>query len=123
MLRLVCICLWLFSLASAAAEEYKYKNLSIDEVITGFKKKNLFYFEMLLENGKYSKAFNKCLSSRPADFNWMKEHCKKSPELKNTFECSEDSKLTHVWFIYESQEKCEEVREIMKDKMDAIKQQ
>ncbi len=119
MLRLVCICLWLFSLISVAVAEER-KNLSIDDVIVGFEKKNLFYFEVLLENGKYSKAFNKCLSSRPADFNWIKQHCKKNPELKNAFQCSEDSRITYAWFIYESQEKCEEVREPMKDKMDAM---
>ncbi len=96
------------------------KNLSIDDVIAGFANNNLFYFEIILENGKYSKAFNKCLSSRPADFNWIKTNCKKNPELKNAFQCSEDSRFTHAWFIYESQDKCEEVREPMKDKMDAM---
>lgn len=118
MLRLAGICLSLFFLVSVAAAEER-KNLSIGDVIAGFEKKNLFYFEVLFENGKYSRAFNKCLNSRPADFNWIKEHCKKNLEFKNTFECSEDSKITYVWFIYESQEKCEEVREPMKDKMDA----
>ncbi len=96
------------------------KNLSIDDVIAGFANNNLFYFEIILENGKYSKAFNKCLSSRPADFNWIKTNCKKNPELKNAFQCSEDSRFTHAWFIYESQDKCEEVREFTKDRLDAL---
>jgi|RhiMetdeSRZDD1v2_1073273.scaffolds.fasta_scaffold1749884_1 hypothetical protein len=97
------------------------KNFSIDDVIAGFKTKKLFYYEAIFENGKYSRTFNKCLGSRPADFNWMKQHCKKNPEFKNTFECSEDI-FTRVWFVYESQEYCEEMRELMKDKMDAVYQ-
>jgi len=120
MLRLMCICLWLFSFASVAVAEER-KNLSIDDVIAGFQNKNLFYFEFLLVDGKYSRASNKCLNSRPADFNWIRQHCKENPEFKNAFECSEDSKITYVWFIYESQEKCEEVREPLKDKMDAVR--
>ena len=118
MLRLVCICLWLFSLISVAVAEER-KNLSIDDVIVGFENKTLFYFEVLLVNEKYDNTFNKCLTSSPADFNWMKQHCKKNPELKNLFQCSEDSRLTYLWFIYESPETCEGVRETMKDKMDA----
>jgi hypothetical protein len=39
------------------------------------------------------------------------------------FECSEDGKIKLVWFVYESPDKCEEVREVMKGKMDAYKQQ
>jgi hypothetical protein len=119
MFRLTGICLLLFLLVSTAAAEER-KNLSIDDVVEGFKVKNLFYFETLFVNGKYSRAFNKCLNTKPADFNWIKEHCRKNLEFKNAFECSEDSKITYVWFIYESQEKCEEVRGPMKDRMDAM---
>ena len=71
-------------------------------------------------NGKYLKAFNKCLNSKPADFSWIRHNCKKNPELKNAFSCTEDNKLTHVWFAYETEELCEEVRTPMKDKMDAL---
>jgi hypothetical protein len=121
MIRLMCICLGFFFLTSVAVGQER-KNFSIDDVIDGFKKKNLFYFELFLEDGKYSWTFNKCLGSRPADFNWMKQYCKKNPDFKNNFVCSEDNKLTHVLYIHESQEKCEEIRELMKDKMDALKQ-
>ncbi len=119
MLKLFCICLWLFSFVTVAIAEDR-KNLSIDDVIVGFKKRNLFYFEVLLWNGKYSKASNKCLDSRPADFDWIKQHCTKNPEFKHAFLCSEDGRMTFIWFVYESQEKCEETRAILKDKMDAM---
>ena len=112
--------LWFFFLVSVAVGKER-KNFSIGDVIDGFIKKKLFYYEAIFENGKYLKTFNKCLSSRPGDYNWIKEHCKKNPEFKNAFECSEDQ-FTRVWFIYESQEYCEEIREVTKDKMDAMKQ-
>lgn len=96
------------------------RNLSIEDVIAGFEEEKLFYFEFLLQSGKYTKGFNKCLGSKPADPQWMRQHCKKNPELKNAFQCSEDSQLTHVWFIYENAAQCEEVRGPMKDRMDAL---
>lgn len=121
MLRLSYICLWLFPLFSVAVAEDR-KNLSIDDVIAGFQNKDLYYYEVLFQDGKYLKALNKCLNSMPAELNWMKKHCKKNSEFKNVFECSEDNKITHVWFIYETKNMCEEVREPLKDKMDAMRQ-
>ena len=112
------IFLALATVASLAAEERR--NLSIEDLITGFEAKNLFYFELLLQNGKYTKGFNKCLGSKPAASEWMRQHCTKNPELKNAFQCSENSQLTHVWFVYENAELCEEVRGPMKDRMDAL---
>lgn len=120
-MRLMCICLWVLSLTSAAFAEER-KSLSIDDILTGFEKKELFYFETLFEHGKYLRTFNKCLNSKSADFSWIKQYCKKNPEFKNAFQCAEDSKTTHIRFIYESQEKCEEVRRPMKDRMDAMRQ-
>lgn len=65
MLRLLCISVLLFvPLAVISAEERK--NLSVEDVIAGFESEQLIYFEIILENGKYSRAFTKCLSSRPA---------------------------------------------------------
>lgn len=107
-----------FVILPAEAEERR--NLSIEDVIAGFEDKRLFYFELLLQNGKYTKGFNKCLASKPAAADWILQHCKKNPELKNAFQCSEDNQLTHVWFIYENAAQCEEVRKPMKDKMDAL---
>ena len=116
----VCICLCLFSFAiNALAQERK--NLSINDVIAGFDKNELFYFEMLFENGKYIRGFNKCLGSRPAESNWMRRYCQKNPEFKHAFECGEDDKTMHLWFVYASPKKCEEVRGILKDKMDAYR--
>jgi hypothetical protein len=112
------IFLALAAVATLAAEERR--NLSIEDVLTGFEDKKLFYFELLLQNGKYTKGFNKCLSSKPAAPEWIRQHCKKNPELKNAFQCSEDNQLTHVWFIYENAGQCEEVRGPMKEKMDAL---
>lgn len=97
------------------------RNLSIDDVILGFRNNKMYYFEMILENGKYSRSFNKCLSSKPADDSWLKKHCVKKPEFKHAFECTEGSTL-HVLFVYEDQSLCEETRQPMKDKMDAIKE-
>ncbi len=119
MLRLLCICVWLLSSIPVAFAEER-KNLSVEDVITGFQTQTMFYFEVLLENGKYSKSSNKCLNSKPADFNWIERNCKKNPELKNSFQCTEDNRLMYVWFVYETKEKCEEVRKPMKDKMDAL---
>ena len=104
-----------------AAEERR--NLSVEDVIVGFKEKRMFYFELLLQNGKYTKGFNRCLASKPAAPEWIRQHRKKNPELKNAFQCSEDSQLTHVWFIYENAAQCEEVRGPMKDKLDALLEQ
>ena len=106
-----------FTRAMAAEER---RNLSIEDVVAGFEDKNLFYFELLLQNGKYTKGFNKCLASKPAASEWIRQHCKKNSELKNAFQCSEDNQLTHVWFIYENAVQCEEVRRPMIDKMDAF---
>jgi hypothetical protein len=105
-------------MAPVAADERR--NLSVEDVIAGFEEKKLFYFELLLQNGKYTKGFNKCLASKPAAPEWIRQHCKKNPELKNAFQCSEDSQLTHAWFIYEDAAQCEEVRGPIKDKMDAL---
>jgi hypothetical protein len=121
MLRQSYVCLCLFSLFSVAVAEDR-KNYSIDDVIAGFQKNDLYYFEVLSKDGKYLKSSNKCLNSKPADFMWMKKHCKKNSEFIHAFECSEDNKFTYVWFIYETKNKCEEVREPMKDKMDAMLQ-
>ena len=96
------------------------RKFPVEDVIAGFQEKKLFYFELLLQNGKYTKGFNKCLASKPAYSQWMRQHCKKNPELKNAFQCSEDDQLTHVWFIYENAAQCEEVRGPMKDQMDAL---
>jgi len=98
------------------------KNLSIEDVISGFQSKELFYYESIFQNGKYLKTFNKCLASIPADPAWMRQHCEKHPEFKNAFQCTEDGSITHVWFIYENPNLCEEVRGPMKDKMDAIRE-
>lgn len=109
----------LFALtANVFAQERK--NFTIDDVITGFREQRLFYFEVLLENEKYLKAFNKCLKSKPADFAWMKQNCQKNAEFTNAFQCRQETFL-HVWFVYETEKLCEEVRRPMKDKMDAIK--
>ena len=112
------IFLALASMAPLAADERR--NLSIEDVIAGFEQKELFYFELFLQNGKYTKGFNKCLGSKPAAPEWIRQHCKKNPELKHAFQCSEDSSLTHVWFVYEDAAMCEEVSAPMKDKMDAL---
>jgi hypothetical protein len=105
--------------APLAADERT--NLLIDDVIAGLEAKKLFYFELLLQNGKYTKGFNKCLGSKPAAAEWMQQHCKKDPELKNAFQCSEDNQLTHVWFINENAAQFEEIRGPMKDKMNALR--
>ena len=122
MQRLLCICMWLLSTIPVAFAEER-ENLSVDDVITGFQTQTMFYYEVLFENGKYSRAFNKCLNSKPADFGWIKQNCKKNPELKNAFQCTEDNKFTHVWFVYKTEELCEEVRKPMKDRMDAMLRQ
>jgi hypothetical protein len=110
----------LAAVAPLAAAEQR-RNLSIEDVISGFDEKELFYFELLLQNGKYIKGFNRCLGSKPAEAEWMRQNCIKKPELKNAFECSEDN-LTHVWFIYENAAQCEEIRRPMKEKMDALRE-
>lgn len=112
------ILLALTAVVALAADERR--NLSTEDLITGFENKKLFYFELLLQNGKYTKGFNKCLASKPAAADWIREHCKKNPELKNAFQCSGDDGLTHVWFVYENAALCDEVRGPMKDKMDAL---
>ena len=95
----------------------------VGDVIAGFENNRLFYFEMLLQDGNYVRAFNECLSSKPGDPSWIRQHCQKNPELKNSFACTGNNNLTHVWFVYESEAKCEEVRQPMKDKMDALRGQ
>ena len=82
MIRMVCVCLCFFFLVSGAVGE-EWKDFSMDDVIAGFKKKNLFYSEFIFQNEKYLRAFNKCLSSRPADFDWMKKYCKKDTVVLN----------------------------------------
>ena len=115
------IFLALLVVAPLGAEERA--NLSTEDLIAGFEDKKLFYFEFLLRNGKYTKGFNKCLASKPAAAEWIREHCKKNPELKNAFQCSSDDGLTLVWFVYGNAALCEEVRGPMKDKMDALRSQ
>lgn len=110
--------LTLFSIVPLAADERR--NLSTEDVIAGFEQKKLFYFELLLQNGKYTRGFNKCLGDRPADPKWIRQHCKKNPDFKHTFQCAEDSQLTHIWFIYENAAQCEDVRGLMKTRMDAL---
>lgn len=117
------ICLFgLFLIFCAPVSAEDRKNLSIEDAISGFQGGELFYFEAIFQNGKYLKAFNKCLASIPADPTWMREHCEKHPEFKNVFQCSGDDNFTHSWFVYESESKCEEVRGPMKDRMDAIRE-
>ena len=115
---LVALLLALAATSSSAADERA--NLSIEDVISGFEARKLFYFELLLQNGKYTKGFNKCLASKPAESEWVREHCKKNQEFKNAFQCSEGGPLTHVWFVYENASQCEEVRAPMKERMDAL---
>lgn len=97
-------------------------NLSMKDLITGFENKALWYYEILLVNGKYSRAFNQCLGSKPADYDWIRANCRKKDDLKNAFECAGESGLLHIWFVYESIEHCESVRKPMKDRMDAIRE-
>ena len=120
MIRFIVTCLWFFFFVSVAIGQTT-KNFSIDDVIDGFQKKKLFYYQLILENDKYSRTYNKCLNSKPADFNWMKTNCIKKTDLTNAFECWEGN-FIHVLFVYESQQKCEEIRGLMKEKMDASKQ-
>ena len=119
--KLFCL-IGLFLLFCAPGSAEERRNLSIEDVITGFQSEKLFYYEMILLNGKYQKTFNKCLSSMPADSAWMRQHCEKNPEFKNAFQCTEDGSFTHVWFVYESADKCEEVRGPMKERMDAVRE-
>ena len=115
------LCLSLLALASVAAMSAEdRKNLSIEDVIAGFEDQSFVYFEIILQDGKYTKAFNRCVASKPAAPSWMRQHCKKNPELKNAFQCADDTRLTHIWFVYDSAAQCEEVRKPMKDKMDAL---
>ena len=104
-----------------SAQEQR-KNLSIEDIISGFEKRELFYFELLLHNGRYMQGFNKCLGSRPAAAQWIRRHCIKKPEFKNAFECSQDKQLIQIWFVFENAAQCEEVRGPMKDKLDAVAQ-
>jgi hypothetical protein len=106
-----------------AAEERR--NLSVEDVIAGFEAKRLTYYEVVLLNGKYYRTFNRCLASRPAEPEWILRHCKKNPEFKAAFQCSDDGGARlHVWFIYERENaaKCEEVRGAMKERMDALRE-
>jgi hypothetical protein len=110
----------LFALSISGAQDRK--NLSIDDVITGFENNSLWYYEILLVKGKYTRAFNKCLNSKPADYDWIRANCQKKDGLKNAFECAGDAGLLHIWFVYDSNEQCESVRRPMKDRMDAIRE-
>ena len=121
MSRSILTCLWFFFFVSAANGQTS-KNFSLDDVIDGFQEQTLFYYQMVLENNKYLRTFNKCLNSKPEDFNWMRTHCTKKMDLTNAFECWKDN-FIHVLFVYESQQKCEEIRGLMQEKMDASKQQ
>jgi hypothetical protein len=85
-------------------------------------KNALSYHEILLLNGKYSKAFNQCLRSKPADYDWIRANCRKNDEFKNAFQCVGDAGFLHVWFVYESIEQCESVRKPMKERMDALRE-
>lgn len=119
MTRILCLLLLALASDSAMSAENR-KNLSIEDVIAGFEDQSLVYFEIILQDGKYTKAFNRCVASKPAAPSWVRQHCKKNPELKNAFQCAEDTRLTHIWFVYDSAAQCEDVRKPMKDKMDAL---
>jgi hypothetical protein len=112
----------LATVAPVAAAEQR-RNLSIEDVISGFEEEKLFYFELLLQNGKYIKGFNRCLGSKPAAAEWIRQHGKKNPEFKHAFECSADNQLIHIWFVYENAVQCEEIRGPTKDRMDAVQTQ
>ena len=105
---------------AANANTGERKNYSIDDVIAGFRQNELYYYEMILVDGKYQKTMNRCLKSQPADYGFMKTSCLKNPEFKNGFQCINEN-FIHLIFVYETAEKCEEIRAVMKDKMDAMK--
>jgi hypothetical protein len=107
-------------LAAPALPARESKNLSIEDIVVGFEKQRLFYFELLFENGKYSKGFNKCLSSRPVDFGLIRKFCWKNPAFKNAFEFPVTKELKAIWFVYDNKEECESIRQPMKEKMDAL---
>src|SRR5215510_5629228 len=83
------------STSSSQATPEKRRDISIEDLIKGFPNKHLFYFEMTLQNGTYLRAFNKCLTSRPADPNWIRSYCKKNPGFVNAFECSGDDGIQY----------------------------
>ena len=116
------ILLTLPALAAVTAEEQR-RNLSIEDVISGFAAEKLFYFELLLKNGKYIEGSDTCSGSSPAAAVLLREHCKKNRKFKNVFECSGDNQVMHVWFVYENAAQCEEFRKPMKDRMDAARTQ
>ena len=105
---------------AANANTGERKNYSIDDVIAGFKQNELYYYEVVLVDDKYQKTMNKCLKSQPADYGFMKTNCLKNPEFANGFQCINEN-FIHLIFVYETAEKCEEIRAVMKDKMDAMK--
>ena len=66
----------LFALTAVApltAAEQR-RNLSIEDVISGFEQNKLFYFKLLLQNGKYTKGFNRNRHARAHDHSIMIPH-------------------------------------------------
>ena len=110
----------LFAVSPSPAQEPR--NLSIEDMIAGFESNALWYYELLLLNGKYSRAFNQCLQSKPADYDWIRFNCRKQDAFKNAFQCAGDAGLVHVWFVYESREQCDLIRKQMKERMDALRE-
>jgi hypothetical protein len=51
---------------------------------------------------EYARAFNQCLRSKPADYDWIRANCRKNGGFTNAFECVGESGLLHIWFVYES---------------------
>ncbi len=66
----------LFIVSNAQAQDRS--NLSIEDMIAGFEGNVLSYYEILFVNGKYARAFNECLKSKPADYDWIRANCPKS---------------------------------------------
>ena len=118
------ILLGLAAVAPLAAAE-QLRNFSIEDVISGFAKEKLFYFELLLKNGKYIEGSGSetCSGSSPAAGVLLRQYCKKNRKFKNVFECSGDNEVMYIWFIFESAAQCEAFRRPMKDRMDAARAQ
>jgi hypothetical protein len=116
------ILLALPAVAPLASAEQR-RNLSIEDVISGFAEEKLFYFELLLKDGKYIEGSDTCWDSSPAAAVLVRQSCKKNRKFKNVFECSGDNQVMHVWFVYENAAQCEEFRKPMKDRMDVIRSQ
>ncbi len=96
-------------------------NYSVSDMIEGFRKGTLYYFEATFLNEKYEKAMQKCLKSIPADSGWIKQHCVKNQEFKHAFDCTDDGIRRMVWFVYPDKEMCEKNRFAIKERMDAYK--